>query len=536
MDPIRTTAVLTGGEYDFSAKYLAVSHLRGLAEKQPQEIGPKTIDGLESLFYNRFVKAQTQAYFLFKEAAGALSSVLAHLPHDDRRRKAHNAFMNLLCRTTGHGNRAAAEALSALPVAIKGSAPKQETESDIAPVIGWQVLLKTARISSNGTFRLMGRSLVIQSAERGELLVVKLGRESDHPGSLQREMAWLRHLEQNMDAFPVRFHIPKPLSVKGHFLFRLQDMPISGLKVKKRHPKGYAIAFLAHSDYFRYPNQGETEKQLGSNEFLETICRNAFLFGMLTGRGIIHVAPVPLFHNRVQGHRRNDQGAYLWERGGRLDRWLWSCCYPNFGCSGIRDFEHFEAFNGPARNAYSSMGAQLLSLFLVAGSYFRMKDSGRVGSEADGRPVDARALFDKSLLSNIVQGVFRHYYHGFVGKSFTGILPFDFSRLADRMVDEMGVDRYMDETLRVADQQEMTDSGFVGFLLERGVSISNAKRMRKGEADITLQTGPHLGGFNQPISIPELIEAVGTMAALSIYGRYCKENPKMRNCAYDNPI
>ena len=526
MDPIRTTAVLTGGEYDFSAKFLAVSHLRGLAESQPQEIGPETIDGLESLFYNRSVKEQTQAYFLFKEAASALSSVLARLPHDDRGRKAHDAFMNLLCRTTGQGNRAAAEALSALPLTIKGNAPKQETERETTPVIGWQELLKTARISSDGKLRLMGRSLVIQSAKRRELLVVKLGRESDHPESLQRETTWLRHLEQNKDAFPVRFHIPKPLPVKGHFLFRLQDMPTSGLRVKKRHPKGYGIAFLAHSDYFRYPNQGGTEKRLGSEEFLETMCRNAFLFGMLTGLGIIHCAPVPLFHNRVQGPRRNDHGAYLWERGGRLDQWIWSCRYPNFGCSGIRDFEHFELYNGPAKKAYSSMGAQLLSLFLVAGSYFRMKESGRVGFEADGRPVDVRKLFDKQLLSEVIQGVFRHYYRGFVGKSFTGILPFDVSHLAGRMVNEMGVDRHMDETLRVADQQEMTENAFVDFLLERGMSMSRAKGMRKGEGDITLQTGPHLGGFNQPISIPELIEAVGTMAALFIYGRYRNEYQK----------
>ena len=153
MDSIRTIAVLTGREYDFSAKFLAVSHLRGLAERQPQEIGPETIGGLEVFFTIASVKEQTQAYFLFKEAAGALSSVLARLPHDDSGRKAHDAFMNLLCRTTGQGTRAAAEALGALPLTIKGIAPKQETESETTPVIGWQELLKIARISSDGRFR-----------------------------------------------------------------------------------------------------------------------------------------------------------------------------------------------------------------------------------------------------------------------------------------------------------------------------------------------------------------------------------------------
>ena len=50
--------------------------------------------------------------------------------------------------------------------------------------------------------------------------------------------------------------------------------------------------------------------------------------------------------------------------------------------------------------------------------------------------------------------------------------------------------------------------------------------MKRGAEEITLFTGPHLGGFNQQISIPELIECVGTMAALCIYGRYLKETLK----------
>ena len=233
-----------------------------------------------------------------------------------------------------------------------------------------------------------------------------------------------------------------------------------------------------------------------------------------------------MFHNRVQGPRRDDQGLYLWQRAGRLDRWLWSCRYPNFGCSGIRDFEHLEAYRGPARKIYLPMGAQLLSLFLVTGSHFRMKDSRRVGLDPDGRPVDARGLFMKPLLKEIIQGVFHHYYSGFVGEPFKGALPISFSVLADRMVDEMGVDRFMEEILRVADQQEMTDNAFVDFLVERRVPMAEVEKIEKGAGDITLFTGPHLGGFNQQISIPELIESVGTMAALCLYGRYCKEKLK----------
>jgi hypothetical protein len=155
-----------------------------------------------------------------------------------------------------------------------------------------------------------------------------------------------------------------------------------------------------------------------------------------------------------------------------------------------------------------------------------MKDSRRVGLGPDGRPVDARQLFHKPLLTEIIESIFQHYHKGFVGKPFKGTIPVNFSALAERMVNEMGMDRYMEEMLRVADQQEMTDAAFLDFLMERRVPKEKALQMKRAAEDITLVTGPHLGGFNQQISIPELIESVGTMAALCIYGRYCEEKLK----------
>ncbi len=521
-DQDRSTTFLASSDYDFSAKYLAICHLNELAVKQPETIGPETIDGLENVFYDPKVSDQTQAYFFFREAAGALCSLLARLPHDARAHQSHNAFMNLLGRTTGHAQRAVAEALGALPFSISGTAPEKPILTE-APVVSWRKFLECTQTSTEGTPRFMGRSVVAKTALKDRLLVVKLAGEGDNPESLLREAAWLHHLQKSQNNFTVKFHIPEPLSVQNGSLFRLLDLPDPYPYKKKRHEMGYAISFLAHPDYFRYPNETDPKKQLDANTFLETIRRNAFLFGRLTGMGIIHEAPVPLFHNRVQGPRRNDGGVYLWQQGGRLDQWLWSCRYPNFGCSGIRDFEHLTVFRGPARKAYSSMGAQLLSLFLVAGSYFRMRDIQRVGLGPDGRPVDARELFEKPLLVKILESVFHHFYGGFVGKPFKGALPLDFSRLANRMVDEMGVDRHMEEILRVADQQEMTHSAFIDFLVQRRVSKAKALEMKKGVNDITLYTGPHLGGFNQPISLPELIESVGSMVALCIYGRYCEE-------------
>jgi hypothetical protein len=528
MDSAHEKTVLTDGNYDFSAKYLAAAHVHGLAREQPERIGPGTIAGLENLFYNRAVSGQTQAYFLLREAAGALCSLLARFPHDASAHEAHHAVMNLLGRTTGHAQRAAAESLGGLSFAIRGPSILPATQREI-PVIGWRAFLKETRIACTGTPRFMGRSLVVKTADPARLLVVKLAGSKDNPDSLLKESIWLHHLGQIKETFSVRFHVPGVVSVGNGSLFRLTDLPVPDAERKNLHVKGFAIAFLAHPDYFNYPNQGDPRRRLDPEAFLETVCRNAFLFGRLTGRGMIHEAPVPLFHNRVQGPRRNDRGVYLWQRGGRLDQWLGSCMYPNFGCSGIRDFEHLEAFQGPARSAYSSMGAQLLSLLLVTGSYFRMKEKRKMGLNPDGRPVDARALFHKPLLVSIIRGIFEHYYRGFVEKPFTGPLPLDVPGLADRMVDEMGVDRYMEEILRVVDQREMTEKAFVDFLVGRRVPLVEAMRMKKGERDIILLTGPHLGGFNQRISLPELTEAVGTMAALCIYGRYCEENLKRGN-------
>ena len=82
----------------------------------------------------------------------------------------------------------------------------------------------------------------------------------------------------------------------------------------------------------------------------------------------------------------------------------------------------------------------------------------------------------------------------------------------------------MEEVFRVADQQAMTDDAFSSFLLERGYSDEAVRRMEKGHEDILIQSGPHLGGFNEQISLPELIQAVATMSALCIAGRFWRES------------
>jgi hypothetical protein len=84
----------------------------------------------------------------------------------------------------------------------------------------------------------------------------------------------------------------------------------------------------------------------------------------------------------------------------------------------------------------------------------------------------------------------------------------------------MGVDRHMVEIVRVADQEAMDDAAFAAFLAGRGLPPEEVAGHRRGEKDIALPTGPHLGEFNGPISAPELITFTAVAAAKCVAGRY----------------
>jgi hypothetical protein len=243
----------------------------------------------------------------------------------------------------------------------------------------------------------------------------------------------------------------------------------------------------------------------------------------MTGKGMIHEAPIPLFHNRTQRLRREDQGRYQWFRSGRLDQWLDSCSFPNLGLSGLRDFEHLESFSGESRILYRHIGSHILSLMLVAGSHFRCRDKANVGLDENGQPVDARWLFDRQMLKSMVADVFENYFTGFTGTSPAPTLPVDLNHLAVRMIEEMGVDRHMTELLRRVDQEHMTDAGFLDFLRQRGYDPDRLDGVIRGEKDILIPSGPHLGDFNRQISLPELIECTAAMSAVCMAGRFRAE-------------
>jgi hypothetical protein len=300
---------------------------------------------------------------------------------------------------------------------------------------------------------------------------------------------------------------------------------LNGSLSRRLHRDRLAIAFEIQSDYFTYVNGPREDTGLDEGDLCRVLGDCACQLGHLTSRGIVHLAPIPLFHNRVQTQRRADGGLYQWPRGGRLDRWLYSCQYPNLGLTGVRDFEHFVSWSGKTAQLYEHIGTHLLSLVLVAGSTFRNQKPGHFGRNPDGTPVDARDLFTQSGFRELIETVVHRYYAGFVGHSTdeAALAMLDLEGLSHRLVDELGMDRYMEEVVRVVDQQQMSDEEFMEFLVGRGLSEEQAANMQRGVEDITLLTGPHLGRFNDRISTPELIHCVSAVSALCVADRFLME-------------
>jgi hypothetical protein len=425
------------------------------------------------------------------------------------------SLQNLLAKTTGSAHRGVAEAIGCLPLQISG--PRVTVESDFQVMrLSWDRLLAANNLKITGRPKFIGRSLVAQIASDKALLVCKLAKASDTPAGLLNEIRWIEKLRQEPISSRYRFHIPRSLHHAGSFLIQLTNLPTDLPWGMDRHSKGWAIAFLAHQDYFVYPNS----QQIDSVTALEILGRNAFLLGRLVANGIIHDAPIPLFHNRTQRLRRDDQGRYQWFRAGRLDQWLDSCAFPNLGMSGIRDFEHFKTFNGHGRILYRHIGTHIFSLLLIAGNHFRCKDKARIGLDAQKKPVDTRDLFDRQLLKRMVQAIFEGYYSGFSETATIPPVPINLDRLTDRMIDEMGMDRYMTELFRRTDQKELTDDEFVFFLKTKGYADSEIRGFQRGERDLLITSGPHLGDFNRQISLPELIEGTAAMSAMCVAGRF----------------
>ena len=504
---------------DFTACFLAVHGLSSAIKNNPELAGPETVSALSCLLKRQPHSCQSKAFFLYRTAAEGLCAVLTGKSTHPVDHMAKQELEGILCCTEGTVLRAVAEATGALPLALTARAPLLPETPELTRLPDLAEVLQNHCLRPNGNPARKGRSLVFQQGAT-VLLVLKCARNEREAAGLCREAFWMDFLRRDAGSFPADFDIPVPLATEAGYLCRSTGVNVPGNEGELLDQACAVLAYQVHPGYFSYPNAPETCQKESQCSLSGCLTRNARLLGHLAGKGIVHTAPIPLFHNRVQQQRRQDQGVYQWHRGGRLDRWLSSTRYPNFATSGLRDFEHFETLchGGPA--LFRTIGSHLLSLVLVCASSFRNKEPKLKGLDDLGRPVDARHLFDPDLLATLIVSSFESYASGFLGKAHRLALPFDLGRLVDRIIDEMGVDRYMHEVLRIRDQLSMDMDSFRSFLGDRGLSRFESGRLRRGAADIPIISGPHLGGFNQAISIPELVEAVAATAATCVLNRF----------------
>ncbi len=519
--------LLCQGRLDFSGALLVATRLVREVASLPAAADYSRIAALAAALDVPDYRHQKQAYFFYREIAAGLAAAAAGHPDPTLGEWALTLLEKRLDHPHYGLHRAVAEALGGLPLQIAPPLFDDAASGEDEPVAPSteldQAWLRSQGVACSAAGRWIGRSLVLEARPAG-LIVVKFMRRGESPSNLAREARWMARLGSWPNIFDVPFKIPTPLGRSAQTVMRwAAALPLPADRPSDLDPDRRVLAFAAAADYFHYPNSPAGAERLPAVRVCEILGRCARLLGQALSRDVVHTAPIPLFHNRTQQHRRTDGGVYDWPRAGRLDQWLHSCRYPNLAQSGLRDFEHFALRTDTAFSRYEWIGIHLISLFLVAGSYFRTAAPARVGTDDTGRPVDARDLFDPQVLAAMIRSIYAGYRQGFAGEKGAGTLPFAINTVVTRMIDEMGVDRHMEEVLRVADQRALGREDFERFLTERGMNPDEAAAMPQGNADIVLPTGPHLGGFNQPISLPELIRMTGSAAADCIVGRFRRE-------------
>lgn len=500
----RTQALINQGIKDFSGAYMAVKYLAGHMDRYPDTIGGDTVDTLTGVIRSPRFETQKQSYFLFHEAAGALIR-LAGRVQEPLSECIIRELNDLLYTSDPKRLRAVNQALGELPWKPAASTPLVMVPLSVLPVDLNGLLPEVA--PGLKQIRWQGRSLIITTSGSA-CLVLKFATSAGNVTDLAREAAWLAGLQSpGGDTDASGFDAPVPVEHNGHRVFQITSA-LPG-DIPPFLYRQTCIAFWPCSGYYEYPNTPGCGRPL--SWIRQVFIKNARILGRMTVKGIVHTALIPLFHNRVQQRRRNDHGAYLWEHAGRVDQWLDSCQYPNFARSGPRDFEHIEQIDtGPRLRHY--IGEHLLSFILVIGSVFRNRDPGRRGLTPDAIPEDTRDLFDRAAFESMIADVSQHYFKGLCQTDLPREILQTIPRLTRALIQTMGYDEHMEEVLRIQDQDRMTKEQYRQFLHQRGVTALPPK----GETDIPVSTGPHLGGFNQSISVPELIEYLFRFSALAV--------------------
>ena len=504
---LRTEMQLKNQSLSFSAAYLAVQYLTNHIHSHPNHVTEETFQALATLGDSNRFNGKKQALFLYRLTFDAMVALAlaktAIVPT-----KIFNWLQNLLLNSKGPKKRAISQALGDLP--LQFFPPDDPLSKSPALPIGFTALMTAFGNPKPDDIHWKGRSLCF-TISPGNLGTIKFATSPENVPDLLKESHWLTYLSQNPPCDD--FKLPQSLKIKGCTLFNIQNMPPElNTHGVTQFP---AIGFTCTPDYYAYPN--ESDQLLPKEQALDLFETNAHKLGALTGRGIIHTALIPLFHNRVQQNLRNDNGYYLWELGGRLDQWLNSCKFPNFATSGIRDFEHILCLKNQKR-LHHFIGEHLLGFILVIGSYFRARAPEQMGYDNAGRPADTRTHFDPTLMVQLIQKVVKGYCLGLNQSCPSSLNDLPYENLCRELIEKMGVDEFMEEVLRLRDQEDMTRLEFDMFLKERGVASPAA--IEKGARDIELITGPHLGGFNQPISTPALIEFLFQTTAILVLEQY----------------
>jgi len=510
---IREEHLLINHCLDFSAAYMGIKYIGRHAADYPFTVTQHTLDALFSVFETTKFKKAKQAFFLYHEAACTLVD-MGRTMENDITRTIVPKLVSLLMKSSGNRLRALSQALGRLadnrpaqnvPFAPNNVMPLDINLSDLA-----EKFTTTAEsLFTDVQWTWKGRSLIVQAGTK-ILGVIKFATTQDNINEIHREAVWMeRFSKKSIESVN---HVPKPVCIQGRYLFSITDeLPKGG---PERRCGSACIVFIPCPGYYEYPNL----KSQGWEQIKSSFFKSALALGRLSSQGLFHTALIPLFHNRVQQNRRNDNGRYLWEHAGRLDQWLDSSRFPNFAASGLRDFEHIACQAKPLDLEHYT-GEYLLSFIMVAGSCFRNKAPHRRGTDNTLPYVDTRDLFCPDLFESLLTGVCEHYFKGLTKSDTFDPAPFHIPALVDNLIEKMGFDEHMQEALRVQDQLAMDDEQFEKFLTDRGVTDMPAK----GKEEIILFTGPHLGEFNQSISIPELIEFLFKFSAVCVSTCFLKK-------------
>lgn len=522
----------------FSAAYLCVQSLQSYIGQAPETITRKTVAILIGILNSNRYENKKQSYFLYKNICQVLIDSCIY-PKNSYPLLIILRLQKLLLNSKGKKQRAISEGLGSLPLNIKG--PQAQPDITQAPLkMDYDQFLSQFDFLNSKRVFWQGRTLIFslpasrnkridtcQFSQTEQTGFKKIGclkfmrNEEDVPG-LITEIFWIDHLNKNSDLTDANNHVPIPIMVNKNCLFKISNPPEIIKQHKQISDQNICIAYITNEQYFHYPNEPDYF-EINDSSLERVFKKNARQLGQLSSQGIIHTALIPLFHNRTQQHRRQDQGQYNWEQAGRLDQWLGSSKYPNFAKSGLRDFEHLISVSD-TKKLHHYIGEHLLSFILVAGSFFRHKQPNTTGFDKDGNPLDLQHLFDKSLFKLLLKGIVQEYYYGLTGLSIDISHLINDLGLIDRLIETMGIDEHMEEIFHVQDQNGMEDFEFLNYLNARGVGALEINTIQKGNDDIVLHTGPHLGGFNQTISVPELINFLFCLSSLCISDRYLKEN------------